>query len=348
MTENELRKKVANWLVQFVGITQGSSAHKTILSTFNNSKLCTRYTMTVNDAWCATATSAAFIANGLAGKSGSGSLFECCECSCYYMIELAKKQGIWVENDAYVPKVGDIIMYDWQDDGSGDNQGVPDHVGIVFIVNGNSFRVIEGNISKSVGYRDMNVNGKYIRGFITPNYSKFATSTTSNTNKPTNNSIPNISYVGKGIGVATALTAIYIRNGAISSCSAYGTIEKGERVEVLEKLSNGWYKIVWAGASCGYAYTSNAGGKYYSYVSNKSTEPNKTRKWVGKVTATLIDVKSWAGTEYSNIKSYPQLGKDNLIDVCDTVKDSKGNDWYYVLIANKYYGFVHSAYIQRV
>lgn len=344
MTENELRNKVANWLVQFVGITQGSSAHKTILDTFNNSKLSTRYTMTVNDAWCATATSAAFIANGLAGKSGSGSLFECVECSCYFMIELAKKQGIWVENDAYVPKVGDVIMYDWQDDNVGDNQGVPDHVGIVISSNGNMFKVIEGNIGKSVGYRNMNVNGKYIRGFITPNYSKFASA--SNTDKPVTKPTTNNSYSGKGIGTATALTEINIRSGSSSKYSSYGTIKTGTKVEVLEILDNGWYKIVWGGASCGYAYTSNSNGKYYSYVSNDGL--NKTQKWVGKVTADLLNVRTWAGVEYPNIKGYPQLGKDNLVAICDTVKDSKGVNWYYILIANKYYGFVHSTYIQKV
>jgi hypothetical protein len=62
----------------------------------------------------------------------------------------------------------------------------------------------------------------------------------------------------------------------------------------------------------------------------------------------LIDVKTWAGAEYNNIKSWPQLAKGNLVDICDTVKDSKGKAWYYVRIAGKYYGFVHSAYLKRV
>ena len=33
------------------------------------------------------------------------------------MIALAKKMGIWVENDSYVPDSGDYILYDWQDNG---------------------------------------------------------------------------------------------------------------------------------------------------------------------------------------------------------------------------------------
>lgn len=175
MTELELRRKVANYLAQYVGCRKGSSGHKAILKKFNDSKLCSRYTMTVNDAWCATAVSAAFIAAGLAGKPRSGKLFECVDCSCNAMISLAKKQGIWEEKDSYIPKVGDVVMYDWEDSGRGDCTGEADHVGIVTEATGSSFRVIEGNKGNAVGYRSMSVNGRYIRGFIVPKYSKFAT-----------------------------------------------------------------------------------------------------------------------------------------------------------------------------
>ena len=35
------------------------------------------------------------------------------ECSCGKAVEKAQSMGIWQENDAYVPQIGDIIMYDW-------------------------------------------------------------------------------------------------------------------------------------------------------------------------------------------------------------------------------------------
>lgn len=178
MTELELRRRVVNYLIQYNGCRKGSSGHKAILKKFNDSKLCSRYTMTVNDAWCATAVSAAFIAAGMAGKPGSGKLFECVDCSCNAMIQKAKNQGIWVEKDSYVPKIGDVVMYDWDDSGRGDCTGEADHVGIV-TETGISFRVIEGNKGNAVGYRSMTVNGRYIRGFIVPKYSKFATKTDS-------------------------------------------------------------------------------------------------------------------------------------------------------------------------
>lgn len=34
------REKPVNWLAQYIGITEGSSEHNTILSIFNNSGLC--------------------------------------------------------------------------------------------------------------------------------------------------------------------------------------------------------------------------------------------------------------------------------------------------------------------
>ena len=92
------------------------------------------------------------------------------EISCPYMIEIAKKFGIWQESDSYRPNPGDIIMYDWQDTGYGDNVGVADHVGVVESIEGNRFTVIEGNRNDSVSRRKMVVNTIYIRGYITPKF----------------------------------------------------------------------------------------------------------------------------------------------------------------------------------
>lgn len=81
---------------------------------------------------------------------------------------------------------------------------------------------------------------------------------------------------------------------------------------------------------------------------SSSDAPNRTPKWVGKVTASSLNVRTWAGTEYPNIKSWPTLAEGNLVDVCDTIKASDGDKWYFVRIAGKIYGFVHSAHIERV
>ena len=183
------RQKPGNWLAQYEGIAEGSEQHKAILKVFNDSGLCTRYKMTVNDAWCATSVSAAFIASGLSN------IFPCVECSCENMINLAISAGIWVENDAYVPDTGDVILYDWNDNGVGDCTGWSDHVGIVISCDGSTIKVIEGNKSNTVGYRDIAVNGKYIRGFITPHYA--ATTTPQPSTKKSIEEIAKEVYLGE-------------------------------------------------------------------------------------------------------------------------------------------------------
>ena len=75
---------------------------------------------------------------------------------------------------------------------------------------------------------------------------------------------------------------------------------------------------------------------------------NKTPKWVGMVTASQLNVRTWAGIEYPNIKSWPILERGNLVDVCDTVPDSNGDPWYYIRIAGQYYGFASAKYIKSV
>ena len=94
------------------------------------------------------------------------------------LIEAAKKIGCWQENDAYVPSPGDGVLYDWQDNGIGDNTGNPDHVGTVIEVHKESGYMVveEGNYGNAVKKRTLSINGKFIRGFITPKYDDNAVS----------------------------------------------------------------------------------------------------------------------------------------------------------------------------
>ena len=73
-------------------------------------------------------------------------------------------------------------------------------------------------------------------------------------------------YVGTGIAKAEALEDMNVRNGGAINCHLVGLVKKGQYVEVLERRQNGWLKIVWPGAKCGYAYTRNVNGKYYKYA----------------------------------------------------------------------------------
>lgn len=169
MTEKQLRQNVADVMESWVGATRGSATHLEILRIYNTyTPLARGYKVQVGDAYCATTVSAAWIVTGCAKWTGT-------ECGCDKFIEIAKSKGIWIEDDAYVPKVGDAILYDWDDSGSGDNRGSSDHIGIVTAVSGRSFTVTEGNINGGkVGRRPMTVDGKNIRGFIAPDYAMMA------------------------------------------------------------------------------------------------------------------------------------------------------------------------------
>ncbi len=87
-------------------------------------------------------------------------------------------------------------------------------------------------------------------------------------------------------------------------------------------------------------------------------KPEKPWKATGTATSTVdnlfvraaskLNVRTWAGTDYPTIKSYPQLSKGNLVDVMNfTQKADDGSEWYYIRIAGEYYGFVSSKYIQK-
>ena len=168
MTEIELRNHVVVNAERYLGYKESDGSHKKIIDLYNSHRpLARSYPVKYTDAWCATYVSAVAIACGLTDIMPT-------ECSCAKMVELYKKLGRWQEADNYVPQIGDVVMYDWGDSGSGDNKGNPDHVGIVAYISGNSMKIIEGNISNSVAYRALSVNGKYIRGYCLPDYASKA------------------------------------------------------------------------------------------------------------------------------------------------------------------------------
>ena len=75
----------------------------------------------------------------------------------------------------------------------------------------------------------------------------------------------NKTFCGKGIGEGLCLDpeGMAVRDGSTTKATKIGTVKKGEKVEILATLKNGWLKIVWPGSPKGYAYTSNVGGGYY-------------------------------------------------------------------------------------
>lgn len=157
---SEVVKQARAW----VGRKESDGSHKEIIDVYNSHKPLARgYAVKYTDAWCSTFVSAVAI------KLGYTDIIPT-ECGCEKHIQLFKDIGEWVEDENRVPNPGDIIFYDWEDNGVGDNKGNADHIGIVERVSGSTITVIEGNLNNAVGRRNIAVNGKYIRGYAVPKY----------------------------------------------------------------------------------------------------------------------------------------------------------------------------------
>jgi GH25 family lysozyme M1 (1,4-beta-N-acetylmuramidase) len=168
LSEEEMRLNTRASMIEqaqaWVGRNEADGSFKSIIDTYNShTPLARGYELKYTDEWCAGFVSAVAIATG---NTDNVPL----EVSCPRMIQIAQNMGIWQENDGYVPSPADIILYDWDDSGNGDNTANPDHVGIVESVSNGVITVIEGNMSEKVGRRSLDVDGRYIRGFITPEY----------------------------------------------------------------------------------------------------------------------------------------------------------------------------------
>lgn len=252
-TEFDARTLMVKTAIEWLGRKESDGSHKLIVDTYNKiNPLPIGYKLTYRDSWCAGFVSA------VAHKCGLDKYYPL-ECSCPRMITKAKSMDIWVENDAYEPQIADWVLYDWQDYGSGDNQGTPDHVGMVVSVSGKNLKIIEGNYADSVKYRTITINAQYIRGYVAPKLSKAASAPAS----------PLIS------GPST--------------------------------------KVLWAGKIKGYG----------------------------------VRCRTWAGTEYAET-SFSPFENGQLVQVCDVIKSSSGNNWYYVYVPKKQkYGFVYSSYVVK-
>lgn len=172
MTEQELRASVAAQAEAWMGYCEGDGSFQEIIDLYNShSPLARGYTVQYTDHWCATFVSAVAIKLGLTEIIPT-------ECGCEKQIALFQGLNRWQELDSYLPQQGDVIFYDWDDSGSGDNTGYSDHVGIVTAVSGTSITVVEGNKNEAVGSRTISVDGTYIRGYGLPDYSSMATAET--------------------------------------------------------------------------------------------------------------------------------------------------------------------------
>ena len=275
MTETQIRQKVVNQAKSWLGCKESDGSHRKIIDLYNSHKpLARSYAVKYTDAWCATFVSATSIACGYTDIMPT-------ECGCGKMIELYQKLGRWEENDAYKPEPGDVVFYDWDDNGVGDNKGASDHVGSVEKVGGTTITVIEGNCSNSVKRREIQVNGRYIRGYGLPAFEKKATKEDTDAKLSVEEIAKKVINGDYGDGVARknkieaegynyetvqAKVNEILRSGSTSTPSKKETYATGDNVKV-----NGYI----------YAYGSGKG--------NKIKKNNETMYVVG-----LVDSKTYA------------------------------------------------------
>lgn len=211
ITEQQLRQKCVNVINSWIGAVEGGSVHASILNIYNSRKNLD-YRMGVHDAWCATTVSATWL------KVGIGDYVPL-SVNCGIMRDKAIGMGMWIENDAYKPKIADAVIYNWSDSGYGDNRGSADHIGMVTEVQGNTFIVTEGNMGSGVvGKRTMEVDGRYIRGFIAPNYAEIAKKVSGKVKPDSSGSSSNVSAPNIYIqGVANGKWQKVAKNGTTST-----------------------------------------------------------------------------------------------------------------------------------
>lgn len=158
----EQRLEYALTAARWLGTREGTAEHRRILEVYNSIRPLPRgYAVKESDAWCAAFVSAAAV------MAGAAHLLPL-ECSCVRIVEQAMDMGIWQERDDYVPQIGELVLYNWDARGSGDDTGAPDHVGVVIGLESGKILAVEGNYDNAVKLRRFPVNWERIRGFVCP------------------------------------------------------------------------------------------------------------------------------------------------------------------------------------
>lgn len=265
---SRLRSKIVDQAKSWIGRKEADGGHKEIIDVYNaHTPLARGYKVKYTDEWCATFVSACAI------KCGYTDIIPT-ECGCQKMIDLLKNKNSWMENDAYVPEPGDIIFYDWQDSGVGDNTGHSDHVGIVEKVSGNSIVLIEGNYSTSVKRRTLKVNDKYIRGYGIPKYDdkateNTATQTPSKTDKPVSAS-KKVTATDAAQSKNDSLKGTYLTTGKLNMRHGAGTAKKIMTVLLKDtKVQNYGFYTVSSGTKWLYVQVTIDNVVYTGFCSSK-------------------------------------------------------------------------------
>ena len=316
VTAQDIIETMKSW----IGKSRSAGTHKDIIDLYNSHKpLAQNYKVTYKDDYCDTTVSAAFIKNNAVDLIGGT------ECGVERHIQLFKKKGIWQEDGSVRPAPGWIITFNW-DDGTQPNDGFADHIGIVEKVEGNIITTIEGNTNGGiVARRTLRIANGNIRGYAIPKYGIIQKNTTKEEKKKT------LQEVALEIANETGLWGNGDYRKTALAAAGYNPTQVQNKVnQILNAKKVTPEKLI-------------AKSKKIFTVS-KGYSPSRTCKFKAKVNTKALYVRSWAGNERPKIKKIPIIYKGKEVEICDSIKDSKGLTWYYVRIDNEFYGFCNSKF----
>ncbi|GAA0101722.1 hypothetical protein UT300012_24370 [Paraclostridium bifermentans] len=173
---------------------------------------------------------------------------------------------------------------------------------------------------KTDGWYEINFNGQvgYVSGdYVTVNGQSEGGGTTT---------------PAKGEMKCTA-SSLRIRSGAGTNHKTIGYLNKGEVVSVLEKTSNGWFKIKTNDGKVGYC-----SGTYLESVNGGSGSGEESSQGFVKVTATKLNVRSGAGTGYRVVS---QVSNGQALEKLAVAS----NGWVKVKLANGTVGWVSGEFV---
>jgi len=167
--------QILNQAKKWLGYSEVNGKFKEVIDVYNSHKPLARgYKLKYTDEWCDGFVSSCAIKCGAVDIIGT-------EVGVPRHVDIFKKKGIWLGKTSS-PKAGDIIVFDW------DGNGSADHIGIVEKVENGYITTIEGNYNEVVARRKIPVGWGMIKGFARPKYTKETTSDkpTKPTEKPSN------------------------------------------------------------------------------------------------------------------------------------------------------------------
>jgi len=226
-------------------VGNGSGNHAHILSVYNSHKpLAQGYKVKASDNWCDTFVSFVGIESGAVNLIGT-------ECGVERHTKIFASKGIWIEDGRITPRVGDIIVYNW-DDYSQPNDGFADHIGFVENVSGRTITTIEGNKGNAVARRTLSVGAGQIRGYARPQYSGTTTVAKPAPSRPASTS----GWIAEnGSFTISSSDGIKLRGGSASVKSPLiATLRKGSVVKYNAYCYAGGYVWIRQPRSNGYGY----------------------------------------------------------------------------------------------